>query len=575
MSLQDESRHKEDDGLWHGVGKLRPDVKVAKRFYSYLSASKEEYVVIPDVDKDAAFSDVIPKNAEHYARFLAASPIKTPSDVTIGFYVVADVVPHPEGLTEDEAQFLKDMATTVMDHLESIRQKKKAARAERMVKALGLFVEGEPSLRNWWIGAEKDRRNAIKSSTKKNFFESIDGAADYLFGTPENPIDLSGLRNHRASMFATNSEDSPGSSVTHDPFSERMSSISSDAAPVLERPKLNDQDRNTSYTTSYTTSATTPATTVSAEELQFDSRRRMSLYPPDELPMSPQDELDDGKSLQSAVLSTKVKDAFARAANLVREAIHLDGAIFFDATVSSFGASAKEKGDEKAPGGFSMNSAVVEGATSGSEEELRRVTTNGQLVEESTIEPTIHEATGHLPEKGCNILGYSTRKRSTIYGHAAAEEFQQLPEKFLRSLLKKYPHGKAYNFGEDGTMCTSESDGGINGSSRSETRRESTDGNGARKKRKTMSKETEARVITRAFPGARSVIFYPLWDSGRERWFSGSFIWTTSPCRVLCPSEDLTYIASFSNSIMAEVNRLAAQLSSQMKTDFVSSISHE
>lgn len=45
--------------------------------------------------------------------------------------------------------------------------------------------------------------------------------------------------------------------------------------------------------------------------------------------------------------------------------------------------------------------------------------------------------------------------------------------------------------------------------------------------------------------------------------------------RVLDPPEYLTYLASFGNSIMAEVSRLRALRNSQMKNSFLSSISHE
>lgn len=45
--------------------------------------------------------------------------------------------------------------------------------------------------------------------------------------------------------------------------------------------------------------------------------------------------------------------------------------------------------------------------------------------------------------------------------------------------------------------------------------------------------------------------------------------------RILDTEEDLTYLASFGNSIMAEISRLNALLSSQLKNSFLSSISHE
>lgn len=55
-----------------------------------------------------------------------------------------DDKPRPQGLHSNEVEFLWDMSNTVMDHLESGRLKAKHARAEGMVKALGLFVEGQP-----------------------------------------------------------------------------------------------------------------------------------------------------------------------------------------------------------------------------------------------------------------------------------------------------------------------------------------------------------------------------------------------------------------------------------------------
>lgn len=94
-------------------------------------------------------------------------------------------------------------------------------------------------------------------------------------------------------------------------------------------------------------------------------------------------------------------------------------------------------------------------------------------------------------------------------------------------------------------------------------------------RQKRQSLEAEAKAILRVLPGARSVFWFPLWDSSRDRWFAGSLVWSTSPTRVLCPVEDLTYLAAFGNSVMAEVARISAQVLAQMKTDFISSISHE
>ena len=53
-----------------------------------------------------------------------------------------------------------------------------------------------------------------------------------------------------------------------------------------------------------------------------------------------------------------------------------------------------------------------------------------------------------------------------------------------------------------------------------------------------------------------------------------SFIWSSDPMRVFT-SQELSYLAAFSNSVMAEVARLNTQLADAAKADFISSISHE
>lgn len=153
-------------------------------------------------------------------------------------------------------------------------------------------------------------------------------------------------------------------------------------------------------------------------------------------------------------------------------------------------------------------------------------------------------------------------------------------ETFLRKLLRRYPHGKVFNFDDEGSLSSSEeeirriSQNGIEVTS--EEQQAMTEGTMQRRqKKKKISRKAEGKEILRLLPSARCVAFFPLWDSHKERWFAGSMVWTTNPTRVLDPDEDLTYLASFGNSIMADVSRLNALVSSQIKNSFVSSISHE
>lgn len=565
LSLQDASRHAENDELWRGVCRLPPEVAVCHKFTNVIDQSlkpAEKYIMIPDLLEDKDFGHLAYRNGILWSRFLTAFPIRTTSRIIIGYYAVVDLKPR-QGLTAEQVEFMRDMAATVMDHFENQRMRHKHMRAEAMVKALGLFIEGQGTIRDWWVAQESQRRAIIGAAKGTHIFETPEAHAEWIFGVQEEHTSFANFGDNQSSIHSPD-QLTPSTTVTIDPMSTVFTSPSTTDSriPLLSsKPGL---EKHHSYDT-----AVSMPTTVS-DDTGCDPVRRVSVHPPEELHYSASCE-DSGRSLQQALLTTQVRDCVARAANLIREAVQLDGAIFYDATLSSFGASAREGGDETAPGSFSIN-AVIDGATSSSENDLRRTPTKGKFP--NGLEDTTSSS------KGCNILGYSTRTRSALNGHPVPAEHELLSEKFLRSLLKKYPHGKVYQFHEDGSVASSDSDASSDQSSTPTPRKPSqgsisSQRSRPQRKKGTMSREAEAHCITQAFPGARSLVFYPLWDAARERWFSGGFLWTKSPYRVLCAQEDLPYLVSFGNSIMSEIARISATLSSQMKNDFVSSISHE
>ncbi|KAB8226434.1 hypothetical protein BDV33DRAFT_1172 [Aspergillus novoparasiticus] len=83
------------------------------------------------------------------------------------------------------------------------------------------------------------------------------------------------------------------------------------------------------------------------------------------------------------------------------------------------------------------------------------------------------------------------------------------------------------------------------------------------------------RHISQTFSDATSIAFFPLWDFQQNRWFAGCFVWTQDPGRLFAESTDLTYLAAFNNSVMAEVSRLDLRAADREKADFISSVSHE
>lgn len=88
------------------------------------------------------------------------------------------------------------------------------------------------------------------------------------------------------------------------------------------------------------------------------------------------------------------------------------------------------------------------------------------------------------------------------------------------------------------------------------------------------SEQDDHALLFAASQQARSVIFVPLWDFQKDKWFAATFGWTNDPVRVLDVS-DLDYLSAFGHSIMAEISRLEMSALSNAKSDFMSSVSHE
>jgi signal transduction histidine kinase/CheY-like chemotaxis protein len=158
-------------------------------------------------------------------------------------------------------------------------------------------------------------------------------------------------------------------------------------------------------------------------------------------------------------------------------------------------------------------------------------------------------STSHSKQSFCENLGFSTRPDS-IMGEALG-----MPQDLLQQISARYSTGQIFNFDELGLVAADQDEGSSN---TTPTRN---------------SPETDAALLAATFPGAHSIIFFPLPGAG-DRWYAGCFGWTFDAKRAL-QTEEITYFAAFSNSIMSEIFRLEAVAMDRAKSDFISSISHE
>ncbi|KAI6952285.1 hypothetical protein KC329_g19251, partial [Hortaea werneckii] len=162
------------------------------------------------------------------------------------------------------------------------------------------------------------------------------------------------------------------------------------------------------------------------------------------------------------------------------------------------------------------------------------------------------------PEKLCKILGHATLESSSLKGDEPGSSVSLMTEKLLRSILKRFPFGRVFSF--DNHPYALEKPGNSDKALRS---------------KKKGLQPSEKKLLRALFPGVQSLIVMPMYDVNRQRNYAGTFVWSQNPQRIFSSEQALTYIAAFCDSVMAEIARIEAKIGERIRSDFISSISHE
>lgn len=245
--------------------------------------------------------------------------------------------------------------------------------------------------------------------------------------------------------------------------------------------------------------------------------------------------------------ATNIKRTFARAANLIRQSMDLDATCFLEIpqqerykSLESLKGRAREDEDN--------TDADLSSQDSPSPAQLLP-----EFMSAGIINP--QESSNSTEDLNCNRLAFSTRTESSIADHSISESRLNIPASLLSRLSAKFPRGKIMDFDAVGSISPTS---GARGSTGSEVN-----------KKKRLTSE-----LHQYFPMARSLMFYPIYDSESQQLYAAYIGFTNNAARGLQKSE-LTYISGFTNSIMTEVMRLKAEATDNAKSDFISSISHE
>jgi signal transduction histidine kinase len=576
LSLQGGTVVDEDDQLWFGLRTIPRQMGIcATALGQFTTAEANDgsisdtlfeplQFIIPDLSKDLRFTSQPFVCGVPYLRFYAGVPIRSPAGYIIGIYSIVDDKPR-EDFGEKDLNILKDLAATVMDHLVLGTARGRLHRAERMVKGLGLFVEGKATLRNWWLrSGHLAEGPATKDGSRGEW--TLKAQADAEFGPQEEdtsknhaPTQRNEVSNHHVStggnttdrihIFPT-SIDAPSSD------NPTFKSITPDA-------QSSDNIIQTSLLGLVSASSSGPMSKIAIgpSPLQ-DSSLLDSTRPEDE-------ESSNDPKTDPLSPSQDIKGLLTRASNLIRESIAVEGCLFLDSLPATFKNTPATHNAEKSGPPKRRNSrsserrSIIEDKVPGLDVELDE-TVQGHEMSSLNFKSSSTST--------CDVLGFSLKFDPHLSGTEMKARFR-FPHESLHRLFKRYPSGGILNFENDGRFSSGDED------LKTDSIDNLTSYEGSprprRKKTKSSLKEFDAKILLKAFPGVRCLAFLPLWDTNTNSWFCGSFAWTNDPLRILDPVDDMAYLAAFGNSIMAEKARQDVEMANRMKNNFMSTVSHE
>lgn len=449
--------------------------------------------VVPDITQDSRASGNPYFGSSSHVRFYAGVPLRTASGIDIGVLCIYDSEPRAS-LEAPSQRFMRHLSGLIMSHLQARVSTESYRRNERMVRGLGSMVEG--------MGSMAQIRNAANPMS----FEDAKGKEGFL---------KEGALNSKQQRIQGQAKEPLTPELKRPIASPNQSTDNIKSLPVEAQPIISTD------------------TIDSGPDTLGNELNAVTV---------PEDEDDDHTVI--------LKSLFSRAANIIRESVEVEGVLFLDASVGSYGRLITRAERE----------AEIQNRSSGSsgEESMASMATD-----ESMYRTVI-----------CRVLGFSDSDFSSINGDEARPELTSVPDTFLERLSRRYPDGQVINFGDDGNVVWAVSDSEGSESVLSPTSGGDEQDKALQKRIRERPRKSDGAFLMRMFPGARSVALVPLWDPHKERWFAGGFVWTKARARVFSSGE-FSYLKAFGSAAMAEVGRISVLRESKAKEDVLGSLSHE
>ncbi|KAJ5887511.1 hypothetical protein N7495_007552 [Penicillium taxi] len=448
-------------------------------------------------------------------RFYVSVPIMSPESYVIGSIAVLDDRPR-EGLDDSQVRILRDISGTVMDHLLCQRATRDEHRDQKMVRGLGLFFTGKSDLNDGLTSPEHgdDPQDPLDEVDEK--LKKVQITTD---GTTE--------------MMQTNYMDEDDTEISLQ--RGRTPKTPSTHSDIELDPRGAEQSRSRSPV--HTFKADEKDVENNAEKRE-ENRRRASLSP-------------TTGELKKSLAPSNVQSVLNRASCLMKQALEVEGVMFIDASVYArrqmIGSTTGE-GDNAEFNIFDENTSLNDNYFSDAFDDK------------------------HGPKS--LVLGYSTSSTSSRDNYEQESHYISLPGGFVNHLIDHYPRGKIFLLDKDGSIALSH-EGLVNNVNQAYLNGTKTIQAESPEEKHIRRETMEIQYFHKILPEARWISIYPVWDFHRSRWFTVNMAWTNDPSCTMSEPSDLTYMAAFSNSVMAEISRMDLQAADRAKSDFISSISHE
>ncbi|CVK91854.1 related to nik-1 protein (Os-1p protein) [Fusarium mangiferae] len=250
----------------------------------------------------------------------------------------------------------------------------------------------------------------------------------------------------------------------------------------------------------------------------------------------------------------RLKSTCTSAADIMRDALEVDGLMLLDAS-------------------YSRRSNLVSPSTS-----PRSSTQNKESIQAQANKQTLNGGNNTMcPVLSSSVAAEAKCDGNSYFGH------ETLSVAVLTKLLRYYPRGTIWNFeaGQDDSSEVHSDDSSVDATDESPVAPES--GKtcpvssvespccpGQLRRRQELRKE-----VLKMLPDAKSVAFFPVWDAQKRRWFAGGFAYSVKPSRVFSPKRELSYLRAFGTVLMAEVSSMRERETERSKLGVLDSISHE